>query len=232
MIEVRPSNERGAFDHGWLDTKHSFSFADYYDPQHMGFGPLRVINEDRIQPAQGFGTHGHKDMEIITYIISGALEHKDSMGNGSVIRRNDVQRMTAGTGILHSEFNHLDDELTHLLQIWLLPETGGLQPGWEEKAFGEQDKRNRLRLIASRDARDGSLLIHRDTDVYASLLDAGRELSHRFAAGRCGWLQLIGGALTINGQALTAGDGAAISDVETLDISAGDDAEFLLFDMR
>jgi len=231
MIEVRPAGERGIVNHGWLDARHSFSFGSYYDPEHMGFGPLRVINEDRIQPSQGFGTHGHKDMEIITYIISGALEHKDSMGNGSVIRRHEVQRMTAGTGVLHSEFNHLDDELTHLLQIWLLPETGGLQPGWEEKTFDASDKANRLCLIASRDARDGSLKVHQDADLYAAMLEEGHELKHHFASGRRGWLQIVDGTVTVNGEALTAGDGAAIADVETLEIVARADAEFLLFDM-
>ena len=231
MIQVRPAAERGIVNHGWLDARHSFSFGSYYDPAHMGFGPLRVINEDRIQPSQGFGTHGHKDMEIITYIIRGALEHKDSMGNGSVIRRHDVQRMTAGTGVMHSEFNHLDDELTHLLQIWLLPESGGLEPGWEEKSFDATDKSNRLCLIASRDARDGSLKVHQDADLYAAILDEGHELEHRFARGRRGWMQIVDGTVIVNGETLTAGDGAAIADVETLDIVARADAEFLLFDM-
>ena len=231
MIQVRPAAERGIVNHGWLDARHSFSFGSYYDPAHMGFGPLRVINEDRIQPSQGFGTHGHKDMEIITYIIRGALEHKDSMGNGSVIRRHDVQRMTAGTGVMHSEFNHLDDELTHLLQIWLLPESGGLEPGWEEKSFDATDKSNRLCLIASRDARDRSLEVHQDADLYAAILDEGHELEHRFASGRRGWMQIVAGTVTVNGETLTAGDGAAIADVETLDIVARADAEFLLFDM-
>ena len=231
MIQVRPAAERGIVNHGWLDARHSFSFGSYYDPAHMGFGPLRVINEDRIQPSQGFGTHGHKDMEIITYIIRGALEHKDSMGNGSVIRRHDVQRMTAGTGVMHSEFNHLDDELTHLLQIWLLPESGGLEPGWEEKSFDATDKSNRLCLIASRDARDGSLEVHQDADLYAAILDEGHELKHRFASGRRGWMQIVDGTVIVNGETLMAGDGAAIADVETLDIVARADAEFLLFDM-
>jgi hypothetical protein len=216
---------------GWLDTKHSFSFASYYDPEHMGFGPLRVINEDRIEPAQGFGMHGHKDMEIITYIVEGALEHRDSMGNGSVIRRGDVQRMTAGTGVMHSEFNHSRDEPTHLLQIWILPERNALTPGYEEKSFGEDDKRNRLRLLASHDGREESLVIHRDVDLYASLLETGQQLLHRFEAGRVGWLQLIHGQLTVNGEMLQPGDGAAIAGSPSIDIDAKESAEFLLFDM-
>jgi len=232
MISVRHSNERGAVNMGWLDAKHSFSFGSYYDPDNMGFGPLRVINEDRIQPAQGFGTHGHRDMEIVTYIIEGALEHKDSMGNGSVIRRGDVQRMTAGTGVMHSEFNHSSDALTHLLQIWILPERNGLSPGWEEKAFNDADKSNRLRLIASHDARDDSLKIHQDVDLYASVLDAGTSLLHAFTSGRTGWVQVVRGRVTLNSEQIGAGDGAAISDVAELQITALEDAEFLLFDMN
>jgi len=231
MITVRHANERGAVNMGWLNAKHSFSFGSYYDPAHMGFGPLRVINEDRIQPAQGFGMHGHRDMEIITYIIDGALEHKDSMGNGSVIRRGEVQRMTAGTGVLHSEFNHSQEDLTHLLQIWILPERAGLTPGYEERSFDDVEKRNRLRLIASRDARDGSLGIHQDVDLFASLLDAGTELRHSFAADRTGWVQIVSGEVMVNDRKLGAGDGAAISAVPDISIRASADAELLLFDM-
>ncbi len=231
MISIRHSNDRGAVKMGWLDAKHSFSFGSYYDPEHMGFGPLRVINEDRIQPAQGFGMHGHKDMEIVTYIIDGALEHRDSMGNGSVIRRGDVQRMTAGTGVMHSEFNHSDEKLTHLLQIWVLPERNGLEPGYEDKNFDDASKRNQLRLIASRDARDESLQIHKDVDLYASILESGSVLQHVLAPGRAGWVQVVSGSLDVNGERLTGGDGASISSVEAVDFVALEDTEFLFFDM-
>ena len=231
MISVRQSNERGAVNMGWLDAKHSFSFGSYYDPAHKGFGPLRVINEDRVQPGQGFGMHGHQDMEIVTYIIDGALEHKDSMGNGSVIRRGEVQRMTAGTGVMHSEFNPSGEELTHLLQIWILPEQDGLEPGYEEKAFSDDEKRNRLCLIASRDARDGSLRIHQDVDLYGTLIDAGVELSHTLGDGRKGWVQVVRGNVIVNGQSLGTGDGASLSDSGTLSFRAEEDTELLLFDM-
>jgi redox-sensitive bicupin YhaK (pirin superfamily) len=231
MITVRNSTDRGTVNMGWLRAHHSFSFGSYYDPEHMGLGPLRVINEDRIQPAQGFGTHGHQDMEIITYIIEGALEHKDSMSNGSVIRRGDVQRMTAGTGVMHSEFNHLDDAETHLLQIWILPEENGLEPGYEEKSFGNAEKRNRLALVAAGDARDGALKIHQDVDLYASLLDAGKSVAHRFDSGRTGWIQVVSGRIDVNGDVLKSGDGAAIADTSNLTIEADESAEFLLFDM-
>jgi redox-sensitive bicupin YhaK (pirin superfamily) len=231
MISIRHSNDRGAVDMGWLDAKHSFSFGSYYDPEHMGFGPLRVINEDRIQPAQGFGMHGHKDMEIVTYIIDGALEHRDSMGNGSVIRRGDVQRMTAGTGVMHSEFNHSHEELTHLLQIWVLPERNGLQPGYEEKTFDDASKRNRLRLVASRDARGDSLRIHQDVDLYASILESGSSLRHDLAPGRGGWVQVVSGTLGVNGERLSGGDGASFSGVESVEFEALEDTEFLFFDM-
>ena len=231
MISVRRSNERGAVNMGWLDAKHSFSFGSYYDPAHMGFGPLRVINEDRVQPGQGFGMHGHQDMEIVTYIIDGALEHKDNMGNGSVIRRGEVQRMTAGTGVMHSEFNHSDEEQTHLLQIWILPEQDGLEPGYEEKAFSEDDKRNRLCLIASRDARDGSLKIHQDVDLYGTLIAAGVELRHTLGDGRQGWVQVVRGSVTVNGESLGTGDGASLSASGMLTFHAEEDTELLLFDM-
>lgn len=216
---------------GWLDAKHSFSFGSYYDPEHMGFATLRVINEDRIQPEKGFGTHGHKDMEIVTYMIDGALEHKDSMGNGSVIRRNEVQRMSAGSGVQHSEFNHSGEQIAHLLQIWILPESAGIAPGWEEKAFQPNEKRNRLRLIASRDARDGSLRIHQDLDLYASILEAGAELMHRFDAARKGWIQVVSGELAVNDVTLAPGDGASVEALDDLRIEALSESEFLLFDM-
>lgn len=231
MISIRHSNDRGAVNMGWLDAKHSFSFGNYYDPDHMGFGPLRVINEDKIQPAQGFGMHGHKDMEIVTYIIDGALEHRDSMDNGSVIRRGDVQRMTAGTGVMHSEFNHSDESTTHLLQIWVLPEQNGLEPGYEEKTFDDDSKRNRLRLIASRDARDESLRIHQDVDLFASILEAGSALQYALPADRGGWVQVVSGTLSVNGERLSAGDGASFSDVDSVAFEALEDAEFLFFDM-
>ena len=231
MITVRNSNDRGTVNMGWLRARHSFSFGSYYDPEHMGFGPLRVINEDRIQPSQGFGTHGHQDMEIITYIIDGALEHKDSMGNGSVIRPGDVQRMTAGTGVMHSEFNHLDDAETHLLQIWILPEENGLEPGYEEKSFARAERRNRLALVAAGEPRDGAVKIHQDVDLYASLLDGGASVAHDFDEGRNGWIQVVRGRLDVNGDVLEAGDGAAIANTSNVSIEAFEDAEFLLFDM-
>jgi len=231
MIAVRRSNDRGAVNMGWLNAKHSFSFGNYYDPDHMGFGPLRVINEDRIEPSQGFGTHGHKDMEIVTYIIEGALEHKDSMGNGSVIRRGDVQRMTAGTGVMHSEFNHSAEVQTHLLQIWLLPEESGLAPGYEDKTFAEADKKNQLRLIVSRDARDGSLQINQDADVFASALETGASVSHQLRDGRSAWVQVIRGQVALNSEKLDAGDGASVSKSCELEMTALEEAEFLLFDM-
>lgn len=231
MIAVRNSNERGAVNMGWLDAKHSFSFGSYYDPEHMGFGSLRVINEDRIAPSQGFGMHGHKDMEIVTYIIDGALEHKDNMGNGSVIRRGDVQRMTAGQGVMHSEFNHLANAQTHLLQIWILPEKSGLAPGYEDKSFTDADKRNQLRLIAARDARDNSLHINQDINLYASVLEHGITLTHQVKRNRSIWIQVIKGNLKFNSTELSAGDGASLIAPDNLQITALNDAEFLLFDM-
>lgn len=231
MIQVRKSVDRGAVNMGWLNAKHSFSFGHYYDPEHMGFGSLRVINEDRVQPGKGFAPHSHENMEIITYIIDGALEHKDNMGNGSVIRPGDIQRMTAGTGVQHSEFNHSTDDLVHLLQIWILPEADGLTPGYEEKRFPSDDKTNQLRLVGSRDARGGSVTIHQDVDLYASILTAGSELRHSFAAHRSGWLQVVRGKLQVGDKTLGSGDGAAISGVDTLSLTAAEETEFLLFDM-
>lgn len=231
MIAVRRAEERGAVNMGWLNAKHSFSFGDYHDPKHMGFGNIRVINEDRIEPAKGFGTHGHRDMEIVTYIISGALEHKDSMGNGSVIRSGDVQRMSAGTGVMHSEFNHSDTEQTHLLQIWILPERNGITPGWEEKNFSASDKHNTLRLIAANDARNGSLKIHQALDLYASIVDADTTLSHALADGHSAWVQVVTGELDVNGEQLNPGDGLAMDNAKRLEIRANAASEFLLFDM-
>lgn len=231
MQTVRHAADRGRASLGWLDSRHSFSFGQYHDPQHMGFGPLRVINEDWIQPGQGFGMHGHRDMEIITYIVDGELEHKDSMGSGSVIRRGDVQRMSAGTGVMHSEFNHSRENIVHLLQIWILPERAGLAPGYEEKAFDEASKQNRLRLIGSRDARDGSVTIHQDVDLYAAVLDAGHTVEHEMADGRQAWLQVVQGNVDLNGQGLEAGDGVAIDTAQKLAITGTAAAEVLLFDM-
>lgn len=230
MIDVRLSQDRGMADFGWLQAKHSFSFGEYWDPRHMGFGPLRVINEDRIAASAGFDTHGHKNMEIITYILEGALEHKDSLGSGSVLRPGDVQRMRAGRGIRHSEFNHLQDNQTHLLQIWIEPSEIGLQPGYEDRHFGDQRK-NRLALIASPDARDGSLDIHQDVLLYASVLDEGVEVIHELVSGRKAWLQLAQGSVGLNGVDLGQGDGAAIIDESKLVIKANEPSNILLFDM-
>jgi quercetin 2,3-dioxygenase len=231
MFAVRHAVERGVASLGWLDSRHTFSFGEYYDPDFMGFGPLRVINEDRIQPSQGFGTHGHRDMEIISYVLSGALQHKDSMGNGSVIRPGDVQRMSAGTGVRHSEFNASDSELVHFLQIWLLPEKEGIPPGYEQKSFTAEDKLGRLRLVASRDGRDGSVTIHQDVDLYATLLNEGDEVRHELAAGRHGWVQVATGAVGLNGTQLDPGDGAAIEGPATVALTGSSQAEVLLFDM-
>ena len=232
MITIRRSNERGHANHGWLDTNFTFSFADYYDPNFMGFRDLRVINEDRVEPAQGFPTHGHRDMEIITYMISGELSHRDSMGNGETIRPNEVQRMTAGTGVLHSEFSSPTDR-THLLQIWILPEKKNLLPGYEQKEFGRDEKLGKLKLIASRGGGDGSVHINQDVRLYASILSNGKEVSYGLLASRHAWLQLISGSLDVNGKRIEAGDGVAVSDENSLTIKAQtDDTEFLLFDLN
>ena len=232
MIKVRRSAERGHFDFGWLDTRHTFSFADYYDPRFMGFRSLRVINEDWVEPGRGFGTHGHRDMEIITYVLEGALEHRDSMGNGSVLRPGEVQRMSAGTGVLHSEFNHSRDERVHLLQIWILPEREGVKPSYEEKTFGAAEKNGRLRLVASREGSDGSVKINQDARLYAALLEPGQQVTHQLAPGRHAWLQVARGAVELNGHALRQGDGAAVSDEQTLTIVGAEPAEILLFDLN
>ena len=231
MLTLRRAHDRGHFDHGWLDTYHTFSFADYYDPAHMGFRHLRVINEDRVQPGHGFPTHGHRDMEILTYVLEGALEHKDSLGNGSVIRPGDVQRMSAGTGVTHSEYNPSKSESVHLLQIWIVPERRGLQPSYEQKAFRDAEKRGQLRLIASRDARDHSVTIHQDVDVYATILDGERTVTHQLRPGRHAWVQVARGAVVLNDQRLEVSDGAAVSDEPTLRIAAATAAEVLLFDL-
>jgi len=231
MLEIRKAAERGHANHGWLDSWHSFSFADYYDPRHMGFGALRVINEDRIQPGMGFGTHGHRDMEIISYVLEGALAHKDSMGNGSTIVPGDVQRMSAGRGVLHSEFNHEAAGETHFLQIWIEPSVRGIDPGYEQKRFGEEDKRGRLRLVASPDGREGSVKIHQDAFVYATLLDADARVVHTLAPGRRAYLHLARGRLRVNGETLSAGDALKAIDVAEIVLEQGAQAEALLFDL-
>ena len=233
MITIRPAQDRGTANFGWLDSRHTFSFGNYYEPNQMGFANLRVINEDKVTPGQGFATHGHRDMEIISYVLEGALEHKDSIGTGSVIRPGDVQRMSAGTGIRHSEFNASQTKPVHFLQIWIMPEQEGIEPSYEQKEFSDAEKRGRLRLVGSRDGRDGSITIHQDVDLYTTLLQAGEEVSHSLAAGRVAWLQVARGAVQLNGQRLTAGDGAAISQESliTLQGTANDDAEALLFDL-
>ncbi len=235
MITIRKAGERGHFDHGWLDTYHTFSFAEYHDPAHMGFRALRVINEDRVQPGRGFPTHAHNDMEIVTYVLEGALEHKDSMGNGSIIRPGEVQRMSAGTGVRHSEYNHSKSALVHFLQIWILPERRGIAPGYEQKPFAETDAHNRLRVIASGDSRDGSVTIHQDAEVYLGRLDAGTEVIHQLRPQRYAWVQVARGAVLLNGERLTAGDGAAATSEAMLTIRgerpAERIAEVLLFDL-
>jgi redox-sensitive bicupin YhaK (pirin superfamily) len=228
MIRVRRAEERGHFDHGWLDTYHTFSFADYHDPDFMGFRSLRVINEDRVEAGRGFGTHGHRDMEIISYVLEGELGHGDSMGTGSVIRPGEVQRMSAGTGVMHSEKN-ASAMPVHFLQIWILPERKGITPSYEQKAFPASERENRLRLVASHDGRDGSLTIHQDVDLYTTTL-RDSSVTHDFRPNRYGWLQVARGAVTLNGEELRAGDGAAI-EKESQVILAGD-GEALLFDLN
>lgn len=231
MLKLRPSTERGHANHGWLDTYHSFSFNTYYDPEHMGFRSLRVINEDEVQGGGGFSPHDHRDMEIVTYVYGGALEHKDSLGSGSVIKRGDVQRMTAGSGVTHSEFNHSKSDPVRLLQIWVFPEAKGITPSYEQKHFSDADKTGKLRLLVSHDGRDGSLVWRRPVDLYASILPTGQAVRHTLATDRHGWLQVISGALTINGLTVGAGDGVAISRESELTITSAADAEFLLFDL-
>lgn len=231
MIEVIASETRGSADHGWLKAKHTFSFADYQNPQRVRFGPLRVINEDRIAPGQGFPTHSHQDMEIITYPIAGAIEHKDDIGNGTVIVAGEVQRMTAGTGVQHSEFNHSQEDELHLLQIWIFPEEKNLEPGYEQAAFSREEKLNQLRLIASRDGRGRSVTVHQKVDLYASILEPGKELVHDIAESHKVFVQVIVGELTLNGEDVAAGDGVQISDEDRLLISAKTEAELLVFDM-
>ena len=231
MTELRKGQERGHAQHGWLDSFHSFSFADYYDPDHMGFGPLRVINEDRVQPGKGFGTHGHRDMEIISYVLDGELAHKDSMGNGSVIRPGDVQRMSAGTGVHHSEFNGSSDKPVHFLQIWIEPRSRGDKPSYEEKRFDDAAKRGQLRLIASPDGREGSVTVHQDANLYAALLDGNESVEFTQKPGRLTYVHVIRGAVDVNGQALVGGDAMKLTGEATVRIGKGRDAEILLFDL-
>ncbi len=231
MLEIRRSADRGRAEHGWLKSFHTFSFADYYDPEWMGYGPLRVINDDRVAPGQGFGKHGHRDMEILTYILTGELEHHDSMGNGSVIRTGDVQRMSAGTGVTHSEFNPSATEEVHFLQIWILPDALRLAPGYEQRHFTAADKRGQLRLIAAYDGAEGSVVIHQQARVYAALLDGPERAEFRVAPGRRAWLQMARGALSVDGVPLSAGDGARTAGPAQLTLHGGSDAEVLVFDL-
>ncbi len=231
MIELRKSDQRGYADHGWLKSYHSFSFADYYDTEHMGFGPLRVINEDRVAAGMGFGKHGHRDMEIISYVLDGALAHEDSMDNGSAIKPGDVQRMSAGTGVTHSEFNHSKTGTTHFLQIWITPDVTGIQPSYEEKHFDAASKRGQLRLIASADGREGSVVIHQDATLYAGLFDGAEHAELSIATGRLCYVHVANGNVAVNGQALGAGDAAKLTDVTRVRIDNGESAEVLLFDL-
>ena len=231
MITLRRSEERGGGNHGWLNTKHSFSFSDYYDPKHMGFRSLRVINEDWVLPGHGFPTHPHRDMEIITYVLEGALEHRDSLGTGSVIRPGDGQRMSAGTGIRHSEANPSREESVHLLQIWIMPDKQGHKPGYEQKEFPAGEKRGKLRLIASPNGENGSVTIHQDAKLYVSLLEPGDSVDHKLTSGRHAWLQVAKGSIDLNSNRLNQGDGAAISEEEKLQIKGNESAEVLLFDL-
>jgi redox-sensitive bicupin YhaK (pirin superfamily) len=231
MITIRRGDERGGGDHGWLNTRHTFSFDTYYDPTFMGFRSLRVINEDWVQAGQGFPTHPHRDMEIITYVLEGALEHKDSLGTGSIIRPGDGQRMSAGRGIRHSESNPSPKDPVHLLQIWITPDKPGYEPSYEQKTFPDKEESGRLRLIASPNGRDGSVTIHQDAKLYVSLLEPGQEVRHELGKGRYGWLQVAKGVVELNGKSLNQGDGAAISDEQMLNIKGTESAEILLFDL-
>ncbi|HYS56237.1 MAG TPA: pirin family protein [Thermoanaerobaculia bacterium] len=231
MIQIRKAEDRGHFDHGWLSTYHTFSFADYYDPECMGFRALRVINEDRVEPGRGFGTHSHRDMEIVTYVLEGELEHRDSMGTGSVIRPGEVQRMSAGTGVMHSEVNPSRSNAVHLLQIWILPDRQGIRPEYEQKTFPSYERDGKLRLVASHDGADGSLTIHQDAKLFAATLRNGESIRYDLPPGRYAWLQVARGTVEVNGQKLGAGDGAAVEDEKTLTLK-GQDAEVLLFDLN
>ncbi len=231
MITLRKSEDRGHFDHGWLNTYHTFSFASYHDPKHMGFRALRVMNEDRVRPGAGFGTHEHENMEILSYVLEGSLEHRDSMDNGSVLRAGDFQRMTAGAGVRHSEFNPSSKEPLHFYQIWLLPEKEGLEPSYEEWRFDDREEKGKLQLVASRDGRDGSLSVHQDVDIFLSSMNVGERVSHRLKPARHAWLQVIRGEIELHEQHLTAGDGAALSAEPSLRVKGLRPAEVMLFDM-
>lgn len=231
MITVRHAEERGVANFGWLNSRHTFSFGHYYDPKFMGFGPLRVINEDQVTPGRGFGTHGHQDMEIISYVLEGAMAHEDSLGTGSVIRPGDVQRMSAGTGVRHSEYNASDNDPLHFLQIWIEPDRKGLEPSYEQKTFTHEDKSGQLRLVGSRDGRDGSVTIHQDVDLYAANLAESETVTHQFSAGRKGWVQVAQGEVQLDGQALSVGDGVALEGPRSATFTAKTATEILLFDM-
>jgi redox-sensitive bicupin YhaK (pirin superfamily) len=231
MITKRPAQERGGGNHGWLDTRHTFSFSDYYDPEHIQFSVLRVINEDRVSPGQGFGTHSHRDMEIITYVLEGQLEHKDNLGYGAILRPREFQRITAGTGIQHSEFNPSKNEGVHFYQIWLLPDKQGYKPGYEQKPFPEEGRQGKLQLVASSDGRDGSLSIHQDAQIYLSSLNANEEVKHVLKPGRHGWLQVLRGGVQLNDTSLSSGDGAAISDETEFILKCTGPCEVMLFDL-
>jgi redox-sensitive bicupin YhaK (pirin superfamily) len=231
MMQLRKATDRGHANHGWLDSHHTFSFADYYDPAHMGFRALRVINEDRVTGGQGFGKHSHRDMEIISYVLEGGLEHKDSMGTGAVIRPGDVQRMSAGTGVTHSEYNASKRDTVHFLQIWLMPDQRGIQPSYEQKTFGAADKAGHLRLVASPDGRDGSVTVHTDATLYAGIFEAGQRAEHTLAAGRHAWVHVVRGTAKINGTEVGAGDAVALSDERTVTIEGIAAAELLVFDL-
>ena len=231
MLVMRRARDRGHFDHGWLDTSHTFSFSEYYDPRWMGFRVLRVINEDRVQPGAGFPTHGHRDMEILTYVLEGALAHKDSTGGGGVIRPGDVQRMSAGTGVRHSEFNASDTDPVHFLQIWIEPGRRGIEPGYEQHTYERHEMRGRLRLVAAPDAAEGASTIHQDARVYAAILEPGQPVAHALGAGRHAWVQVARGAVDVNGTALSAGDGVAVSEESSVTLTAAEPAEVLLFDL-
>jgi redox-sensitive bicupin YhaK (pirin superfamily) len=230
-LALRKSEDRGRANFGWLDSRHTFSFGQYHDDAHMGFGPLRVINDDRVAPGGGFSPHGHADMEIISYVLDGGLAHKDSLGTGSVIQPGDVQRMSAGTGIRHSEFNASESDPVHFLQIWIIPERRGLAPSYEQKTFGAEEKTGKLRLVGSRDGRDGSVTIHRDVDFYATLLGPSHAVTHELKGGRGAWVHVARGSVRLNGTALGAGDGVAIEAAGTLTLDGANDAEVLVFDM-
>ncbi len=232
MITLRRASDRGHAEHGWLKSYHTFSFAGYHDPEHMGFRDLRVINEDLVQPGKGFGTHSHRDMEIVTYVLDGVLEHKDSMGNGSLIRPGEVQRMTAGTGVTHSEYNHSQEEIVHFFQIWIVPEREGLEPSYEQTVFPESERLNSLRLIASRDGNEGSVTVHQDVEIYSSILEPGKGISYRLRTDRHAWVQVARGSVAVRGESLEQGDAAASSSEELVEVRAAAASEIILFDLK